>query len=126
KARQAELPLDTAELAAGLGDAYSVLVRQHHRLADRTAAPGEGVVDVTRYPDLTDLYLAADVLITDSSSAMFDFAVPGRPILFFTPDLQFYQDELRGSYFHLPDEAPGPLLRETGEVADALHRLHDV
>lgn len=126
KARQAELPLDTAELAAGLGDAYSVLVRQHHRLADRTAAPGEGVVDVTRYPDLTDLYLAADVLITDYSSAMFDFAVTGRPILFFTPDLQFYQDELRGSYFHLPDEAPGPLLRETGEVADALHRLNDV
>lgn len=124
--RQAELPLDTTRFAAGIGDGYSVLVRQHHMVADRTAGIGEGVIDVTRYPDITELYLIADVVITDYSSVMFDFAATGRPMVFFTPDLEFYQDELRGTYFDLAQEAPGPLLRETDEVVDALRDVQGV
>lgn len=120
RGRQAELLLDTTRLATALGDEYSVLVRQHHMVADRTAGIGDGVIDVTGYPDITELYLIADVVITDYSSVMFDFASTGRPIVFFTPDLEFYQDELRGTYFDLTREAPGPLLRETDEVVDAL------
>jgi CDP-glycerol glycerophosphotransferase len=53
-----------------------------------------------------DLYLAADVLITDYSSAMFDFAVLDRPVVIYAPDWPVYR-ELRGVYFDLMAEPPG-------------------
>jgi len=77
-------------------------------------------VDVSDYPDIADLYLAADVLVTDYSSAMFDFACTGRPMVFFTPDLERYRDEVRGFYFDFEAEAPGPILRATDEVVEVL------
>ncbi|GAA4090975.1 hypothetical protein GCM10022214_59820 [Actinomadura miaoliensis] len=121
--RQAELVLDTGRLATALGDDHVVLVRQHHMVADRTIGIGDQVVDVTDYPNVAELFLVADVLVTDYSSAMFDFTATGRPILFYTPDLDFYRDELRGVYFDLAEEAPGPLLTEPDEVVDALRRV---
>jgi CDP-glycerol glycerophosphotransferase len=75
---------------------------------------------------MADLLLIADVLITDYSSAMFDFAVTGRPMLFFTYDLERYRDRLRGFYFDFEAEAPGPLLRTSDDVIDALRSLEDV
>ena len=62
-------------------------------------ATADGFVrDVSAYPDGTELMLAADVLITDYSSMMVDFANTGRPMLFFTYDLDAYEDEIRGFY----------------------------
>jgi CDP-glycerol glycerophosphotransferase len=78
------------------------------------------VHDVCSHPDIRDLYLAADLMVTDYSSTMFDFAITGRPMLFFTYDLEYYRDELRGFYFDLAEVAPGPLLRTSKEVVDAI------
>jgi CDP-glycerol glycerophosphotransferase len=75
---------------------------------------------VTAYPDISDLLTITDVLITDYSSVMFDFAVTGRPMLFFTYDLAAYRDTLRGFYFDLAAEAPGPLLSTSDEVLAAV------
>ncbi|MEA2421054.1 MAG: CDP-glycerol glycerophosphotransferase, partial [Thermoleophilaceae bacterium] len=80
----------------------------------------------SRYPDGTELMLAADVLITDYSSMMFDFANTGRPMLFFTYDLDAYQDEIRGFYLDYLETIPGPMMRTTGEVADALRDIDSV
>ena len=67
-----------------------------------------------------------DVLITDYSSVMFDFAVTGRPMLFFTYDLASYRDKLRGFYFDFETEAPGPLLATSAEVLEAVAGADDV
>ena len=77
------------------------------------------VRDVSRYPDVNELLLATDVLITDYSSLMFDFANTGRPMLFFTYDLEHYRDALRGFYFDF-ERMPGPLLR-TSARGDRRH-----
>ena len=82
-------------------------------------------IDVTRYPNITDLYLAADVLITDYSSVMFDYTVTGKPIIFMTPDLERYRAE-RGFYFDFEAEAPGPILNTQDEVLHALQSLDEV
>ena len=82
--------------------------------------------DVSAYPDATELMLAADVLVTDYSSMMFDFANTGRPMLFFTYDLDAYRDEIRGFYFDFAERAPGPLLRTTDELAAALQDIDAV
>jgi CDP-glycerol glycerophosphotransferase len=78
------------------------------------------VRDVSRYPDIGDLLEIADVLVTDYSSVMFDFAVTGRPILFLTPDLAEYGSSTRGFYLDFEGIAPGPLLGTTEDVLDAL------
>lgn len=117
--------LDFNALARALGTDHVTLVRAHPRMQEVmvTGNADSRVMDVTRYPDMAELLLIADVLITDYSSAMFDFAVTGRPMLFFTYDLERYRDRIRGFYFDFEAEAPGPLLRTSGDVIDALRNL---
>lgn len=82
-------------------------------------------IDVTHYPDIADLYIAADVLVTDYSSVMFDFSVTGKPMLFLTPDLERYRAE-RGFYFDFESSAPGPILNSAEEVAETLGKLPEM
>jgi CDP-glycerol glycerophosphotransferase len=90
------------------------------------ASEGSFVVNVSTYPDISDLYLVADVLITDYSSVMFDFANSGRPVIFYAWDLDDYRDRLRGFYFDLTADPPGPVCRTSTEVAEALADLDGV
>jgi CDP-glycerol glycerophosphotransferase len=95
-----------------------LLVRAHYLQPVPVAGAAEvdaGVRDVTPHPDVTELLLVADALITDYSSVMFDFALLRRPMLFFAPDLETYARE-RGAYFDLETEAPGPVVRELADV----------
>jgi CDP-glycerol glycerophosphotransferase (TagB/SpsB family) len=113
--------LDVAHFAESLGRGYVTLIRGHSRsLAPGSEVTGAGVLDVTSYPDISDLFLIADVLITDYSSVMFDFSVTGKPMYFFTPDLAHYRDDLRGFYFDLLAEAPGPVLSDPAELVNAI------
>lgn len=101
-----------------------MLLRLHYMLTGRLKAfRHPGVRDVSFHPDISELYLAADVLMTDYSSTMFDFAVTAKPELFFTPDLATYRDSTRGFYFDFEPVAPGPLLGTTDEVVAALREL---
>ncbi|MDR2988624.1 MAG: CDP-glycerol glycerophosphotransferase family protein, partial [Nocardiopsaceae bacterium] len=114
--------LDLAAAADRLAGEWVLLIRGHHLMAggiQAAAIPGF-TIDVTGYPDIGDLLRITDVLITDYSSVMFDFAPTGRPMLFFTYDLQEYRDRLRGFYFDFESEAPGPLLATSDQVVAAL------
>ncbi len=119
--RDFEFPLDVDDFAARLGGDHVLLLRLHNMVADRLEiADGSPVRDVSGYPDLRDLYLAADLMVTDYSSTMFDFAITGKPVLFFTYDLEYFRDELRGFYFDLADVAPTALLRTSKDLVDAI------
>jgi CDP-glycerol glycerophosphotransferase (TagB/SpsB family) len=109
--------LDVASFSRELGPDFVILIRGH----SRTMQPGidvraTGVVDVTGYPDISELFLVADALVTDYSSVMFDFTVTGKPLYFFAPDLDHYRDQLRGFYFDLLPVAPGPVLDDPAEL----------
>ncbi|MFG3102928.1 CDP-glycerol glycerophosphotransferase family protein [Streptomyces sp. NPDC048182] len=122
-----DLRIDLAAAQAELGDDHVLLLRKHPRVHGSVPGVGRGFVwDVTRYPDIADLYLVADVLITDYSSALFDFAHSGRPMLFFTYDLEHYRDELRGLYFDFTTRAPGPLLKTSEELVKAVRDVDAV
>jgi CDP-glycerol glycerophosphotransferase len=119
--------LDLPAMADALGPGHVLLLRAHALVAATVAESGHpGIRNVSGHPDIRDLYLAADVLVTDYSSVMFDFAVTRKPILLFTYDLARYRDELRGLYFSLEEDAPGPLLTTTTEVIAALRDLDAV
>ena len=116
-----DLRLDLQRAYEKLGDEYVLLVRRHPWVVDRVPRAGRDFVyDVSTYPEIMDLFLITDVLITDYSSLMFDFANTGRPMLFFTYDMAEYRDNLRGFYFDFEATAPGPLLATSDEVIEAL------
>jgi CDP-glycerol glycerophosphotransferase (TagB/SpsB family) len=116
-----EFPVDLEDFTARLGADHVLLLRLHNMVMDRLEiAEGSVVRDVCGHPDIRDLYLAADLLITDYSSTMFDFAITGKPILYFTYDLDYFRDELRGFYFDLAEVAPTPLLRTSKELVEAI------
>ncbi len=121
RSAEAVLHLDVGQVASELGPDHVVLLRGH-----RFHAPSRGgaqVLDVTAYPEVNDLLLAADVAVLDYSSMRFDFALTGRPMVFLVPDLEAYTEQTRGFLFPFEDSAPGPLLRTTGEVVDSLRDL---
>ncbi|MFI1248595.1 CDP-glycerol glycerophosphotransferase family protein [Streptomyces anulatus] len=111
--------LDPGALARALGPGHTVLVRRHPRVTGGLQ-DGPGVLDVSGHPGAAGLLLVADVLVTDYSGLMFDFALTGRPMLFHTYDLEHYRDTVRGFCLDFETRAPGPLLVTTDEVAQAL------
>lgn len=116
--------LDLSALTRHLGDDWVVLLRGHsfnarHDLSDRSTAQ---VIDVTHHHDINHLYLSADALLTDYSSAMFDFCLTGRPILYFVPDFAQYV-RARGVYFDLEPIAPGPWCSTQPQLFAALDAL---
>ncbi len=117
-----DMMLDLDEMRSRLSDEYVLLVRLHHFVAEFYKVPEDGsfVFDAGGIEKIEDLFALTDVLITDYSSVMFDFALTGRPMVFFAYDLDEYTKEDRGSYFRIEDEAPGTLARTTAEVIDAV------
>ena len=77
-------------------------------------------------PSVEELYLVSDIVITDYSSVMFDYAILNRPMLFYTYDLEDYRDTLRGFNFDFVAEAPGPLLKESKDVINAIVNIDTV
>ena len=113
------LYLDPHQVVEQLDDAV-VLVRGHYNSvrAAEDVDPDHRVIDVTRYPDIADLYVAADALVTDYSSVFFDFVLTDKPMVFLAPDLAEYRDDNRGFYLDYHDTVPGPVCLTTAEVVD--------
>lgn len=114
--------LDLELLHAALGRDHVLLLRLHPFVRDRLAVPRDlrgFAIDVSGHPDINELMLVSDVLVTDYSSAMYEFALLGRPILFLAPDVADYEGE-RGFYFDFRAEAPGPIVSTTAELAALL------
>jgi CDP-glycerol glycerophosphotransferase (TagB/SpsB family) len=112
--------LDVHALATDLGDDWVIVARGHTRSTGsylRVPEPGAArIVDASAHPDVNDVILAADLLVTDYSSVMFDAAVARVPMCFFVPDLAAYRDRERGFTFDFESTAPGPLVTTRAEV----------
>lgn len=122
RAAEAVHHLDVEAAAAALGDDYVLLLRGHRfHASGRTS--GSRVLDVTTYPDVNDLILAADVAVLDYSSMRFDVALTGRPMVFLVPDLDDYGSRTRGFLWDFGETAPGPWVRDTAGVVAALRDL---
>lgn len=72
------------------GGNWKFAVRLHPCVVNRQEARTEGMLDLTDYEDMQELLLAADAMINDFSSSMWDFMLTGRPSFMFALDLQHY------------------------------------
>lgn len=120
-----ELQMDLQKMQKELGKDYIIILRLHYLVADNLNLDGyEGFIyDFSSYKDISNLYLFADLLITDYSSVFFDYANLKRPIIFYVYDIEEYKDKLRGFYFDIEKDAPGPLVRTTEELISAIKEV---
>ncbi|HXG26984.1 MAG TPA: CDP-glycerol glycerophosphotransferase family protein [Candidatus Binatia bacterium] len=113
------IDLDLGALGRAIGDDHVVLLRDHPFVRSRRRtddAPPGFVIDASDHPDVNELLLVADVLVTDYSSVIFEFSLLGRPIAFLAPDHEAYERE-RGFYFDFATAGPGPIFTTTAELA---------
>ena len=118
--------LDLRLLADSLDTDTVLLMRMHRVVAASPSNHLPGLtIDVSSHQDIAELYLAADVLVSDYSSAVFDFAVTRKPILLFAHDLDHYRSGVRHLYYDYEDWAPGPIVTTTAELAEVLNCLDE-
>ena len=122
------LELDLKRMQEELGDEYIIITRLHYFIANNLdLSDYKGFAfDESKYDDIAELYLISDILITDYSSVFFDYANLKRPILFYTYDLDSYGDVIRGFYFDMENNVPGPLLFTTEEVIDSIRNIEKI
>ncbi|MBR4234810.1 MAG: CDP-glycerol glycerophosphotransferase family protein [Clostridia bacterium] len=116
---QAYAPLQTDKLKAALserfGGSWAVLYRGHHVDAVGSSRGVSGFdLDVSAYEDMQTLLCAADVLITDYSSSVWDMSLTGKSAFLYCPDIDAYRRERD---FYTPIDAwPYPLARDNAEL----------
>ncbi|MEW2181331.1 bifunctional glycosyltransferase family 2 protein/CDP-glycerol:glycerophosphate glycerophosphotransferase [Streptomyces sp. NPDC005406] len=112
--------LDLERFCASVGPDTVVMVRAHYFYGGAGLPTSPSVIDVSDHPRIEDLCLAADALVTDYSSVMFDYAHLNRPIVVHAPDWETYRT-VRGVVFDLlsgrPGETPGAVATTTDELA---------
>lgn len=110
--------LDFELIRQSLGDEYIMLVKYHYLVMERINwEEFRGFIyEFDLSYEISQLYLVADLLITDYSSVMFDYSLLKRPMLFYAYDLGKYKNNLRGFYFDFEEEAPGPIALTTKEL----------
>lgn len=99
---------------------WVMVIRLHPNVACQSARfqYGEKVLDGSKYTDPQELFLMADLLITDYSSVMMDFGLMKKPVFLFVPDLEVYKRArgVRGFF----EDLPFPRCRSNEELENAI------
>ncbi|NLB35862.1 MAG: CDP-glycerol--glycerophosphate glycerophosphotransferase [Clostridiales bacterium] len=96
------------------GDEYALLLRLHPQIHSANQK-ADGATDVTCYPNVSELILLCDLLITDYSSICMDFALLNKPSCFYAFDLESYE-ESRQFYFDYEEYVPGAVAKSFNEL----------
>lgn len=105
---------DTMEHLNCRGGEWVCLVRAHPKSLGLELETTSDVIDVSNYPDMSDLLMIADMLITDYSSCAGDFILRRKPVILAQYDREEYK---RG--FHVDIESTGYLVAKTQEELDS-------
>lgn len=115
--------LDLKKFNESLGDEYILALRLHPKIKDfykdDISAKGK-YIDCSDYASEQELLLISDILITDYSSIMIEFAMLSKPIVFFTYDFDSYLNKERGFYFDFKSTVPGPVVYDSDQLIDVI------
>lgn len=119
-----ETEVNFDKLKEELSDEYIILFRAHWLVAQNFDFEKykDFVIDVSNHDDINELYVIADMLITDYSSVFFDYANLKRPIIFYMYDLKNYRDDIRGFYLSL-EELPGNIIENDSELIEEIKNV---
>ena len=110
---------DLEKITNKLDENSILLIRGHAinaRVNERVSYKSKQVIDVTDYPEISELCLASDLAVLDYSSLRFDYCLTNNPMIFFVPDLEDYLGGIRGSLVPYEETAPGPLVKNINDL----------
>ena len=124
---QAHVEINFKELREKLQEKFHwkkcrVLCRFHPMISNIQKVNDPEILDVSDYPDMQDLLCAADILISDYSSAMWDFSLTQKLVIMYAPDIYEYQND-RGLYVEL-SELPFLLVTNKKNLIDSILKLN--
>ena len=100
------IPVQIKRWREELGDNYVLLFRAHYEVAKGLNIEDDDFVrEMSEYPQLEDLMIISDLLISDYSSIFFDYSIMPKPMLAFCYDYEKYSSE-RGLYFDIREWLP--------------------
>ena len=113
--------LDLGSLTGVMGEDEALFLRLHPHVAahfpDEWLRGCEGrVYNMSDYPGVTTLLAVSDRLITDYSSVVYEYALLGRPMIFYAYDLEKFEKEGRSFYEPYEETVPGPVVRSQREL----------
>lgn len=108
------------------GGKWRMMVRLHPNMLSyvKDIDFGEETLDATCYPDMQELLIASDALISDYSSCMFDFMLTRRPVFVYAPDIEEYQ-KVQGFYYPM-SETPFPVAMTEQELIENINAFDAV
>lgn len=111
------------KILRALGSNYVILLRMHPQIRAGRECTDDRCIDVTDYPDVKELLAVSDLLITDYSSIVVEYALLKRPVIFYAYDLENYD---RGFYFNYEQTVPGIIVKSLEELIFAIkNRTYD-
>ncbi|EOP14624.1 hypothetical protein KQ3_04594 [Bacillus cereus B5-2] len=117
-----ELHLDIDALYEALKDEYILIIRLHPAIRNNLQykeSYKDFLYDYSSYPNINDLFLVTDILITDYSSVPFEFCLLNKPMIFFAYDLKQYGKK-RGIIGDYISDIPGPVAYDSSEIIAAI------
>lgn len=98
--------IDSNGILEQLGEGWYLMIRMHPNISvpEGRFTFGERILDASPYPDVQELMIACDILITDYSSTVYEFAVLKKPSYIYASDLDEYE-KMRGLndfYYDMP------------------------
>lgn len=125
-ASKIKIHLDIDELLSNLDDNYVLCLRLHPRIADKINLDGytgqykNRVFDFSSYDKLNTLLICCDILITDYSSIIYEYALMKKPMIFYSYDLSKFEKTSRGFYENYKTIVPGPVVFNTEQIENII------
>ncbi len=117
------MPFNLEKIVNCLDQDDTLIIRPHYLVGDTIDIKGyEDRVKICIDENINELYLISDLLITDYSSVMFDFAILQRPMLFYPYDMAHYKEKLRGFYLDY-NEVPGPIAEDEEQLYEFIRNF---
>lgn len=124
KSYRIEPPIHIANWKKELGDKYIVLFRAHHQTTKIMGIQFDDFVrDVSEYPNVNELLIVSDILVTDYSAIAFDYSILCKPIFCYAYDYEMYLKE-RGTYFEIDKMYPNKSCRTEDELLGRIKKIN--
>lgn len=110
-----------AALCERFGGEWCTIFRLHPNAAElqKKIPFGDNVLNGTDYPEMNELLISSDVLITDYSGCIFGALYAGKKVFLFATDFQEYVSKERKLYFDIK-KLPSPFAENNEQLASRI------
>ena len=115
---------DLDKIYNNLKDDEVLIIKNHPFVKENfkiTEEQKDKIIDLTLYKEINELLLITDLLITDYSSTIFEYALLDRPIIFYVPDIDEYK-ETRDFYYDFEEYTYGSVCKNLNELIDEIRQ----